>query len=115
MATARSGRACKATLSTGRLATAETMNRQKPTGGVMKPMLDVVGKLIAILIEEDPESQHVRLRTLALLGGVMVFRMANAAARAQLGWKAVGPREVEAVQGLARELVAAIGPKGRDR
>lgn len=84
-------------------------------GGVMKPMLDVVGRLIAILIEEDPESQHVRLRTLALLGGVMVFRMANAAARAQLGWKAVGPREVEAVQGLARELVAAIGPKGGNR
>jgi AcrR family transcriptional regulator len=84
-------------------------------GSVMKPMLDVVGKLVAILLGEDPDSQHVRLRTLSLLGGVMVFRMANAAARAQLDWKTIGPREVEAVRGLARELVAAIGPRGSDR
>ena len=84
-------------------------------GGVMKPMLDVVGKLVAVLIGEDSDSQHVRLRTLSLLGSVMVFRMANAAARAQLGWKSIGPREVEVVRGLARELVAAIGPNGRDR
>jgi AcrR family transcriptional regulator len=84
-------------------------------GGVMKPMLDVVGKLVAILTGGDPESQHIRLRTLSLLGGVMVFRMANAAARAQLDWKTIGPREVDAVRRHARDLVAAIGPKERDR
>ncbi len=50
---------------------------------------------------------------LALLGGVMVFRMANAAARAQLGWKTIGPREVETVRGLARELVASLEREGR--
>lgn len=82
-------------------------------GGVMKPMLEVLGRLVAILLGEEPDTQHVRMRTLALLGGVMVFRMANAAARAQLGWKTIGPREVETVRGLARELVASLEREGR--
>lgn len=80
--------------------------------GVTKPLFDVVGKLIAILLHEDPSSEHVRLRTLTLLGGVMVFRMANAAALAQLGWKAVGDREVDAVKAHAAELVASISAPG---
>lgn len=82
-------------------------------GGVMKPMLEVVARLIAILLGEAPASQRVRLRTLALLGSVMVFRVAHAAVLAQLEWKAIGPEEVEIVRGLARELVAAISPGGK--
>jgi AcrR family transcriptional regulator len=76
--------------------------------GVTKPLFDVVGKLIAILLHEDQSSEHVRLRTLTLLGGVMVFRMANAAALAQLGWKTVGHREVDVIRAHAAELVATI-------
>ncbi len=74
-----------------------------------KPLFDVVGKLIAILQHEDSSSEHVRLRTLTLLGGVMVFRMAHAAALAQLGWKRVGRREIDAIRAIAAELVYAIG------
>ena len=81
-------------------------------GGVMKPLLDVVRRLIGLLLLEDPSSEHVRLRTLSLLGGVMVFRTAHAAAMAQLGWRTVGAREVEAVRALARELAGTIGRHG---
>ncbi|RCS25720.1 DUF1956 domain-containing protein [Phyllobacterium salinisoli] len=83
-------------------------------GGVMKPMLEVIGRLVAILLDDVPGSQRVRLRTMALLGGVMVFRVAHAAVLAQLEWKAIGPEEVETVRALARELVGAIGPEGKD-
>ena len=76
---------------------------------VTKPLFDVVGRLIARLLRADPSSELVRLRTLTLLGGVMVFRMAHAAAMAQLGWKKVGSREIEAIRTMAAELVGAIG------
>jgi len=81
-------------------------------GGVMKPMLEVVGRLVAILLGDEPGSQHVRLRTLALIGSVMVFRVAHAAVLAQLEWNSIGPEEAEIIRGLARELVAAIKPEG---
>ncbi|MBB2974410.1 CerR family C-terminal domain-containing protein [Mesorhizobium sp. RMAD-H1] len=83
-------------------------------GGVMKPMLEIVGRLVAVLLDEEPGSQHVRLRTLSLLGSVMVFRVAHAAVLAQLEWKSIGPEELAIVRGLARELVAAISPEGRN-
>lgn len=83
-------------------------------GTVMGPLLDAARRLVAILLAEDPSSELVRLRTLSLVGGVLVFRVAHAAAMAQLDWKRVGPREVEAVRALARELVEAIGrPEAR--
>lgn len=80
-------------------------------GGVMKPLLEVVARLMAILLRDNAASEHIRLRALALIGSVLVFRMAHAAALAQLGWTTVGPREVGVVQALARELVAAIGSR----
>ena len=82
---------------------------------VTKPLFDVVGKLIARLLCEDPSSEHVRLRTLMLLGGVMVFRMAHAAALAQLGWKKIGTREIDAIKAMATELVDAIGKHEANR
>jgi len=84
-------------------------------GSVMQPTLEVVGRLVGIILNEDPGSEHVRLRTLALLGGVMVFRMAHAAALAQLGWQEIGSREAAAIRNLARELVASLAQSGAVR
>lgn len=81
-------------------------------GDVMKPMLEVGTRLMGVLLGEDPASEHVRLRTISLLGSLMVFRMAHAAAMTQLGWGAVGVREVETIQNLAHELVAGVHPAG---
>jgi hypothetical protein len=60
------------------------------------------------VLGEDPASEHVRLRTLALLGGVMVFRMAHAAVLKQLDWTTIGPRELDVVRTLVGELVASL-------
>jgi len=81
---------------------------QRVYGGVMKPMLEVSGRLVGILVGEDPQSNHVKLRTLSLLGGMMVFRVARAAALAQLGWSGFGKPETEEVRRLAAELVASL-------
>jgi len=81
--------------------------------GVMKPSFELIAKLVGILLDENPASEHVRLRAMALLGSVMVFRSANAAATTHLGWTTIGQREVDAVRALAAELVASIGRHGK--
>ncbi|GGC50058.1 CerR family C-terminal domain-containing protein [Chelatococcus reniformis] len=80
-------------------------------GGLMEPMLRLTGRLVGRLLDEEPSSEHVRLRTLSLLGSVMVFRMAHAAALRQLAWTDVGPREIGALRDLAADLVAALVPR----
>lgn len=85
---------------------------QRVYGGVMEPTLDVARRLVGILVAADPDSDGVRLRTLALLGGVMVFRVAHAAVLRQLAWDAIGPEETEHVRCLARMLVADLRPGG---
>jgi AcrR family transcriptional regulator len=76
---------------------------------VMSPMFDVVGRLVAILLNDDPMSEHIRLRTMSLLGSVLVFRMAHAAVMTKLGWSSIGPSQLSTIQAHARELFAAIG------
>jgi len=80
---------------------------------VMSPMFDVVGRLVAIMLRDEPTSEHIRLRTLSLLGSVLVFRMAHAAVMAKLGWSSIGPSQLSTIQAHARELVAAIGHEGK--
>jgi AcrR family transcriptional regulator len=84
-------------------------------GNVMRPMLEVAGRLLAIILGEPPGSEHVRLRMLSLLGSIIVFRLANAAAMAQLGWTNLGPRETEVIRRHAAELIAAIKREGQSR
>jgi AcrR family transcriptional regulator len=80
---------------------------------IMSPMFDVVSRLIGILLDDDPASEHIRLRTLSLLGSVLVFRMAHAAVMAKLEWTSIGPVQLSTIQAHARELVASIGNEGR--
>ncbi len=79
---------------------------------LIQPLLDCAQRLVAILLAEPPGTEHVRLRTLSLIGGILMFRVAHAAAMTQLGWKKVGPREVAALRDLAGELVVALRPLG---
>jgi TetR/AcrR family transcriptional regulator, regulator of cefoperazone and chloramphenicol sensitivity len=84
-------------------------------GGVMKPMMEVAGRLMAVILGEPPGTEHIRLRVISLLGSIMVFRIARAAVMAQLGWNGVGPREADVVRKHAAELIAAIGRQEASR
>lgn len=75
---------------------------------VIRPGLETTGRLVGIVLGEPPESEHVRLRTLSLLGSVLVFRTTHATALAHLGWKGLGAREAKLVRALAAELVASM-------
>jgi TetR/AcrR family transcriptional regulator, regulator of cefoperazone and chloramphenicol sensitivity len=80
--------------------------------GAMKPLLELVGKLVGVLLKENPSSEHIRLRALSLVGGLMVFRVARAAVEAQLGWNSVEDREVEQIRSLADELASGLAQQG---
>jgi AcrR family transcriptional regulator len=77
--------------------------------GAMKPLLDTIRELVGVILGEDATCEHVRLRMLALVGGLMVFRVAHATVKAQLGWQSIGPDQIAVVRALAQELAQAVG------
>jgi TetR/AcrR family transcriptional regulator, regulator of cefoperazone and chloramphenicol sensitivity len=79
---------------------------------VMQPMLEAIRQLVGILIGDSPASERVRLRALALIGSVMVFRVANAAALRQLEWSEMGPKELEAIRALVAGMVHSLDSGG---
>jgi CecR-like transcriptional dual regulator len=82
--------------------------RRPAVRGLMKPGMETAGRLIAIILDEPPGSEYVRLRTLTLIGSILMFRMAHATSMSYLDWKSAGTREVNIVRTLAAELVAGI-------
>jgi len=84
---------------------------QRIYGCVMQPMLGLAGRLVGIMTGEDADSESVRLRTISLIGNVLVLRVAHATVQSHLGWQEVGERELAAVQALVAELVGNIGMK----
>jgi AcrR family transcriptional regulator len=83
--------------------------------GTMEPLLKLLRQLVGRIRGQDPNSQAIRLRTLSLLGGLMVFRVAHATVIAQVGWKRVGPAELAAIRSLAVELVDSLIPQDGER
>lgn len=82
---------------------------------VMAPMLETAGLLVAHLLGAEPGSERTRLRTVALVGSILVFRMARAAALRRLDWQTVETREFAAIRDLIHGLVAEIGQAGGHR
>ena len=78
--------------------------------GFMQPMLAAVRHLVGILLELDANCERVRLRTLSLVGSLIVYRVGRATILREMEWSAVGPAEVAAIRSIAGELVASIRP-----
>lgn len=77
-------------------------------GRVMEPQLEIARRVVGTITGEDPRSTRVRLRTLSLVGSIVFFRIAQAAALRQLGWSRIGPRELAAVHELVRETAGSV-------
>ncbi|MCM5560378.1 CerR family C-terminal domain-containing protein [Pleomorphomonas sp. JP5] len=80
--------------------------------GFMQPMLTAVRHLVSILLEADPDSERVRLRTLSLIGSLIVYRVGRATILREMGWSEVGSTETATIRSIAGELVASIHPIG---
>ncbi|MGM4911309.1 CerR family C-terminal domain-containing protein [Rhizobium sp. 768_B6_N1_8] len=76
--------------------------------GLMRPMIEMARRMIGTILQEDPASEHVRLRTLAFVGNIMVFRVAHAAVLAQMEWQSVGSEQLQTLRNLVAELVGQL-------
>lgn len=77
---------------------------------IMSRLLEAARSLVGIILGEAPTSATVRLRTVTLLGQVLVFRVANAAVMRQLGWTEIGPEQFIAIRDTLRQSIAALAP-----
>lgn len=80
--------------------------------GFMQPVLAAARHLVGLLIGEDPASERVGLRTLSLVGSLVIYRVGRATVLRELGWNSVGLQEVATIRGIARDLVDGIHPVG---
>ncbi len=79
-------------------------------GKVMAPLLATGRQLVAALLQIDPDSEMARLRTIAMLGQVLILRVCHAAVMRQLQWSEVGTREFAAIRMMIADIVAIIAP-----
>jgi TetR/AcrR family transcriptional regulator, regulator of cefoperazone and chloramphenicol sensitivity len=75
---------------------------------VIRPMVEAIRRLVGVLLDMPPTSEPVGLRALSLIGSVLVFRVANAAALRQLEWSEMGPKELDAIRANVADIVRAL-------
>lgn len=80
--------------------------------GFMQPMLAAVRHFVGILLDAEPDSERVRLRTLSLIGSLIIYRVGRATVLREMEWAEVGPREIVTIRSIAADLVAGIHPTG---
>lgn len=73
--------------------------------GVMLPLLR---RLVAIATHDDPASESAGVRTFAIVGQLLVFRVARAAVLRQMVWQEVGPSQVQAIIATVQRSARAM-------
>lgn len=76
--------------------------------GMASRILDAVTRLLAQLLDRDPEDLEIQLRAFTLVGQVLIFRTGRAAVFRRLGWTEVGEAELAAVQRVLDANLDAI-------
>jgi AcrR family transcriptional regulator len=80
---------------------------------VMSRVIETIRVLLGIITGADPESETVRLRAIALVGQILIFRAARAAVMRQLAWDEIGESQREAIRAMIRDSVASLPPAPR--
>lgn len=74
---------------------------------VMRPLTDVVARLMAGLVGAPHDSERIQLLVFTTLGQALVFRAARATVLHRLGWSGIGPDELRMIQQQIRRNVEA--------
>jgi AcrR family transcriptional regulator len=75
---------------------------------VMGPMLSRLAFLLGVISGGRLEESEARVRAIALMGQVLVFRVAREAALRAGGWQDVGTKELEVIQSTLADHLDAI-------
>ena len=65
-------------------------------------------RLVAAALDRNPEDEGVRLQSVALMGQVLVFRVAHTLVLRRMGWSAIGDAERAAIKRVIAADVRAI-------
>ena len=82
--------------------------------GVMRPVSQVMIDLVSRL-DPDGRAGDPRLVVATVMGQILMFRMARAAAMRVMGWTAVGATEISQIQQQVRRNLAALFPVSGER
>lgn len=77
-------------------------------GRIMGPVHAACAALVGRLLDEPSEAPETLIRTFALLGQILIFRVARAAVLRRLGWKRVHEEELRQLRAVIRQHVDAI-------
>jgi AcrR family transcriptional regulator len=77
--------------------------------GVLGHIYALITRLVARLLDLDPQSPQARLEMFALIGQALVFRIGRAAVLRRMEWPAVGPREVEQITAQLHRAIDRLG------
>lgn len=78
--------------------------------GVMKRILETARRLVGRILNENPDCSAVRLRTVSLVGQIVILRAGRAAVMRQMEWEEIGDREFALIRDMIAGSVAALGP-----
>lgn len=76
--------------------------------GYMGGAHGVGARLVAAVLKRDPEDESVKLCVFALMGQILVFRVARALVLRRMGWRAVGEKERAMVKRIVIAQTDAI-------
>jgi len=77
--------------------------------GIMGRMHRTLTRLVAAVLELDPDSETARLEAFALLGQAMIFRFARAAVLKRLDWSTIGDGEADKIVAQLERAVGRLG------
>lgn len=75
--------------------------------GMMSPLLERVAKLLRIVAGGRLADSEGRLRAIALMGQVLIFRVARQTALRGIGWSDIGVQEVDSIRHVVADHLDA--------
>lgn len=76
--------------------------------GMMGAAMTIAVRLVAGVLDRDPEDEAVRLCAITLMGQVLVFRVAHSLVLRRMDWPAIGERERAAIKRVVVADVHAV-------
>jgi AcrR family transcriptional regulator len=80
---------------------------------LMGGSVSIANRLLAVAIGGDPMDEEIRVRSFAIFGQVMVFRVAHALVVRHMGWPSIGKRERDEIRRVVEIQLDAILDAGQ--